>query len=354
MYRIFQKLKRIFTIILYKLFCLIKIDNNKILLYSPSNEKLKGNLLEINKVIENKIVKIYYKNKNIFSFLYDVATSKIIITDDYAPIMYSLKIRKNARFIQVWHASGVFKTVGFKRPTANKKSITHKNYTDVIVSSTNIIDDYSEAFGVDKSNVKALGTIKTDMFFNKETLSNLRKDFEKKYNLNNKKIILYAPTFRGKGIKSAYFNNILDLDKLVNKIDNEYIILFKNHPFVKQKTKFKSKRIIDISNEDNIDYILPFTNLIITDYSSIIFDAALLLKPVIFYVPDLEEYKVNRGFYYEFEEYNFGQITYTIDELVCAIKNIKIDNEKLKKLKEKHLNMCDGNSLERFKNMYLN
>lgn len=353
MYKHLQKTKKFLVIVLYKIFCLFKVNSNKILIYSPSNDKLSGNLLDVKNIIKNKKVKVFTKSKNLIIFLYSVATSKIIITDDYAPIMYILKIRKNVRFIQVWHASGVFKNVGFKRPTANKNSVTHKNYTDVIVSSTNIIDDYSVAFGIEKTKIKALGTIKTDLFFNKDKLNILKNQMFEKYNLNNKKVILYAPTFRGNGIKSAHFENILNLDELVSKINNEYIILFKNHPFVKQKNVFKSKRIIDISNEENIDNILPFVDLVITDYSSIIFDCILLLKPVIFYVPDLEEYIKNRGFYYDFDEYNFGTVTSTLDELIDAIKNVKIDYEKLKRIKEKHLNMCDGNSLDRFRDMYL-
>lgn len=354
MYKYLQLLKRILLIFLYKVFCLFKIDNNKVILYSPSNYKLKGNLFEIYTALVDKNVKVFFKEKNIISFLYHVATSKVIITDDFAPIMYVLKIRKEIKFIQVWHASGAFKSVGFKRPTVNKNSLSHKNYTDVIVSSTNIVDDYSEAFGIDKSKIHALGTIKTDLFYNKERLKNIKKYIYKKYNLKNKKIILYAPTFRGSGIKSAHFENMLNLDRLIKKLGKDYVILFKNHPFVNDTTTFKSENVINISKEDEIDYILPFIDLLITDYSSVIFDAIINKKPVIYYVPDLKEYKKSRGFYYDFEEYNYGKIVSTQKDLIETIKNPVMDKKKMKQIKEKHINMCDGKSLERFMNMYFN
>ena len=302
MYKVLQRIKRIFIIILYNLFCLFKINSKKVLIYSPSNDYLSLNLSIIKNNIKNRKVKVFYQNKKILLLLYNIATSKLIITDDYSPILYPLKIRKKAKFIQVWHASGVFKKVGFIRPTANKNSITHKNYTDVIVSSTNIVNDYSEAFGIDKSKIKPLGTIKTDLFFDKEKVNKMSSAFKEKYNLGNKIIILYAPTFRGNGRKSAYNNNILNLDNLIDMLGKDYIILF---------------------------------------------------KPVVFYVPDIDEYEKNRGFYYNFKDYNYGKITVDLNELVKAIKERNIDEFKLRKIYEKHLNMCDGKSLERFIKMYL-
>lgn len=353
MYKVLQRIKKIFIIILYNLFCLFKINSKKVLIYSPSSDYLSLNLGIIKNNIKNRKVKVFYQNKKVFSLIYNIATSKLIITDDYSPILYPLKIRKKAEFIQVWHASGVFKKVGFIRPTANRNSITHKNYTDVIVSSTNIVDDYSEAFGIDKNKIRPLGTIKTDLFFDKGIIDKMRSTIRKKYNLDNKVVILYAPTFRGNGRKSAYNNNILNLDNLIDILDKNYVILFRNHPFVKDKMHFNSSRIIDISKEKYIDYILPSIDILITDYSSIIFDTILLHKPVVFYVPDLKEYEKNRGFYYDFKEYNYGKITVTLNELVKAIKERNIDEFKLKKIYEKHLNMCDGKSLERFIKMYL-
>lgn len=353
MYKVLQRIKKIFIIILYNLFCLFKINSKKVLIYSPSNDYLSLNLSIIKNNIKNRKVKVFYQNKKILLLLYNIATSKLIITDDYSPILYPLKIRKKTKFIQVWHASGVFKKVGFIRPTANKNSITHKNYTDVIVSSTNIVNDYSEAFGIDKSKIKPLGTIKTDLFFDKEKVNKMSSAFKEKYNLGNKIIILYAPTFRGNGRKSAYNNNILNMDNLIDMLGKDYIILFRNHPFVKDKKQFKNPRIIDISKEKYIDYILPSIDILITDYSSIIFDTILLHKPVVFYVPDIDEYEKNRGFYYNFKDYNYGKITVDLNELVKAIKERNIDESKLRKIYEKHLNMCDGKSLKRFIKMYL-
>ena len=251
----------------------------------------------------------------------------------------------------------MFKNVGFKRlgkiGGPNKNSITHKNYTDVIVSSSNIIDEYSQTFMLEKSKFKPLGTPRTDMYFDKVLLSNLKKEFNKKYPMcKNKKIILYAPTFRGNGIKSAYFTTDINFNKLCKLIGKEYIILFKNHPFVNNYI-CSNEFIIDISHETDINTILPFVDILITDYSSIIFDAVLLNKKTIFYVPDFEEYQNSRGIYYELEHYNFGIITKNIQELIEAIKNPIFNLKKANEIKEKHLNMCDGKSTERFIQKYI-
>ena len=352
MYNFLQKLRKLMVIILYDLFKLCKIDNQKIVLYSPSNTFLKGNLFYIKEACRDKKVYTFYKNKNIIKFLYMCATAKLIITDDFAPTLYPLKIRKKTKFIQVWHASGAFKCVGKARGDISKKTISHKNYTDVLVSSTGIIDDYARAFAISKDKIKAIGTIKTDFFFNEEKLKHYHKIFLDKYKVGNKKVLLYAPTFRGAGIKSAYYKDMLDLDVLKKKLGDEYIILFKMHPFIKQENKERNG-IYYLDNDMEIDYILPFISLLITDYSSIIFDGILLSKPTIFYIPDLEEYQNKRGFFYQFDDYAYGNVTTNIDELIGAIKKPVINKEKMLKLKEKHLNMCDGKVLQRFIDDYL-
>jgi CDP-ribitol ribitolphosphotransferase len=106
---------------------------------------------------------------------------------------------------------GAFKTVGYSRSGKtggpDSISLTHRGYTGAIVSSESIRKNYAEAFNMDIEKVDALGIPRTDIFFDKKYETNIKKKLYEKYpKLKNKKVILFAPTFRGNGQKSAYYN----------------------------------------------------------------------------------------------------------------------------------------------------
>lgn len=362
LYPKFQKIKNILIIGIYNILKIyISVDNRKVILYSNYKNELEGNLLCIyNQLLKKNLnIKIFLKRKttNKISLLYDLVSAKYIIIDDFVPLLYTLKLRKETKFIQVWHAIGLFKNFGFARlgriggPKNN--SLIHKNYTDVIISSTEILNDYAKSFRIDKNKIKALGIPRSDLFFNKNWLVKKQTEFFKKIpHAKGKKIILYAPTFRGNGAKSAFFyKDFLNIDELYQEFKNEYIFLIKIHPFVTNKIKIKpayNKFIFDISEQSEVNNFLPVCDILITDYSSVIFEYSLLKKPLILYVPDLNNYIKERGFYYSFNSYNYGQIAKNTNELIKAIKNPKVNNRKIEILQQKHMNKCDGHATKRF------
>lgn len=360
-----QKTKQIVYISIYNILKRVtKLKKNKIILASNRGKVLKENLLWINEQLKEEndfIVKTYLTDKTGFKYniklIISMANAKYTIIDDFFPLVYPLKIRKGAKLIQVWHALGAFKKVGFSRfgkeGGPSPKSITHKNYTDVVVSSENIVDNYAEAFQIAREKIHPLGVARTDFFFDSAKKEQaINKIYDMYPILKNKKVILFAPTFRGNGKKSAYYpDNYFNINKIYENLDENEVLIIKNHPFIKKQMEISEKyanKVIDLTNYSEINELLLITDILITDYSSTIFEYALLDKPIIYYVPDLEEYKKTRDFYYNFEEYIFGEICKTQDELIKSLRNIQLDKEKLKIFKEKFLNKCDGNSTERF------
>ncbi len=210
LYPFLQKCKRLILIIIYNI-CVhtTKCHENRILIASNTKDYLYGNLLYIYEELKkyDYDICILLKNKgNLFEkvmyslkIVYYVATSKYILIDDFFPLMYVLKIREGSKFIQVWHALGAYKKVGHSRnDISNSKSLTHKNYTDTIVSSDDIVKNYAEAFGITEEKVHPLGVPRTDLFFSKEEMDKKRKQVYEKYPfLEGKRVILFAPTFRG-------------------------------------------------------------------------------------------------------------------------------------------------------------
>jgi len=363
-YPFLQRVKKLPYVIIYNFLKIIyNIDTQKIVLASNTRKELSGNLLYIYNYLCNnnpeKKIKIITKSyNNIFFQLIcakEMANAKYIIIDDYFPLIYTFKIRKNAKLIQVWHACGAFKKVGYSREMkeSSKKSLTHRNYTDTIVSSEAIRENYAEAFRININKVHSLGVPRTDMFFDEDEKEKIiRSLFEKMSVLKGKRIILFAPTFRGNSINEAcYPEEYIDIEAIYKNLKDNEMFIIKMHPFIKNKIKIDEKfkdKIIDITDEyREINDFLLITDLLITDYSSVIFEYSFLNKPVIFYTPDYDDYKEKRDFYYEFNEYIYGKQINTFSELLKNLQYNNVEKESIEEFKKKFLRACDGNATKR-------
>lgn len=370
-----QYLKRIDCIVLYTFYKITKKQNpKKVLFISDSRSDITGNFEYIYKRLQKekdyelntflkKTIKEHKTFKEKKELMKLIAESKFVLIDDFYPLIYTLKLRKNTRLIQVWHAMGAFKTVGYSRmgkvggPTSY--SLTHRNYSATIVSSEGIRKNYAEAFNMDIKKVHATGIPRTDIFFDKDYKSKVEKRIYKKYpKLKDKKVILFAPTFRGNGQATAYYDfSLLDFKKIKEKYSKDYVFIVRPHPFTKNLNDMPKEDdfYISLTEEREINDLLFITDILITDYSSVIFENSLLNNKAIFFVPDLEEYIESRDFYYDFKKYTYGDVCRNMDELLKAIDNPKLDTKKLKEFKEYFVSGCDGNSTEKFvQNLILN
>ena len=180
-----------------------------------------------------------------------------------------------------------------------------------------------------------------------------------KENLNllntNKKIILYAPTYRDNqhSTEIGYtYKTEVDFNKLREELKNNYIILFRAHWLVAEKFNFEEYKdfIINVSDYDDINELYVISDILITDYSSVFFDYANLRRPIIFYMYDLEEYRDKmRGFYLNLGELP-GSIIKEEEGLIKEIKNITNNfkyDEKYKKFNERFNYLDDGKASKR-------
>lgn len=336
-----------------------KMIENKIMMFTTSRGKLGGNLSAIKSYIERENLPfniVAFTSVNMpdeKTIANEMATSKYILVDDFEPIVYVLKLRENQHLVQVWHAMGAFKKFGYSRKSANKNSLTHKNYTEAIVSSKEIAPIYAEAFGVDVSKIKPVGVPRTDLLFDENYIEKTKNRlFEKEPRLKNKKICLFAPTFRGDNVNNAnYPNEFLDVEKLAKDLGDEWAIILKYHPFIKNKPIIPNSvkdNVFDFTDEREINDILFITDVLVTDYSSVIFENAIVGNPSVLYAPDLSEYTGDRGFYYDYEDYSCGEIVKEEKDLALAIKTAGSSLDKLEKFKQRFVSLCDGNSSKRF------
>lgn len=357
--------------IVYPISKMLPLSKNKIVFATNKSDKLEGNLKRIYDYIfynENKWkIKVILKKKRTLlekcRQYYHLGNSKFILLDDYYNQLYHLKIRKNSEVIQTWHACGAFKKFGFSAQgyrDANSlyfEQGAHSIYTKVITSSSSIIPHYAEAFNKEKNQILPLGVPRTDMFFDKDLIEYTKRQYLCNYpQLQNKKIILYAPTFRGKPNERVKFDLNIDLEKMKKSLSDDYIIILKLHPSVKEGVEipnYLSSFVLDLSSVRDINELLLITDLLITDYSSVIFEYSLLKRPIIFFAYDLEYYLSERGFYFEYKDLVPGPIATTTGEIIDHIKNNNFSLNKLNSFVNYFFDNIDGLSTKRFVNNLL-
>lgn len=298
-----------------------------------------------------------YKLVDKFKLPYLLGKADYIFIDDFHPTINKVEFRNSQEIIQLWHAVGTLKTFGYSR--IGKKdgpffdSYGHKKYTKAFVSSPKDIPIYAEAFGIKEDNVIPTGIPRTDAFFDEDYKEKVIRKMENIIpEINGKKVLLFAPTFRGSGHETAYypFNN-LNFEKLHKYCQShDAIILIKLHPFVKNKLIIPDDyhdSIVNISDIREINDVLFITDLLITDYSSVIFEFALLKRPMLFFAFDLEDYILTRDFYVNYKDFVPGKIVRTFDQLINALNNEDYEEEKINKFVENHFKYKDSQSSRR-------
>jgi len=268
--------------------------------------------------------------------MYHISTAKVVILDSYCIVASVLKHKKQTKIIQIWHALGAIKKFGYQ--TIGKEAGTdeiiakimcmHKNYNYVLTPSEVTAEHYKEAFNITDKQIKYIGMPRIDYILNKdESIKN--KIYDKYPELNDKINILYVPTFR-KGEK-------IELDDLVQKLDvKKYNLIIKLHPLDTLTEQIEKEGVIYEKEFKTYD-LLKIANKVITDYSSLAIEAALLDIDIYFYTYDIEKYKQSPGLNLDFnkEEIGNNQVI-NIDEL-------------LEKIERK----CNSKILEQFRNKYV-
>ncbi len=291
-----------------------------------------------------------------FGIVRKIAKQDYIFVDDYAPVFGFLNLSKRTKLIQVWHAGEGFKAVGYcrfgKEGSPYPAGSCHKQYDYALVGAKRLVKVYAEVFGIEEEAFLPVGMPRLDDFLNQEKMDKQKQRFYEKYpRCKGKKIILFAPTYRGKGQKEAYYPyEWLDLQKIKEMCGDEYVFLVKMHPFIEEKMvipKDCAEYIFDVSSEKDINSMYYVTDLLITDYSSNYYEYALLQKPVLFFVPDREIYEVARGIHKEVKKTAPGKVCDTFEDMIEAIKSKDFEMEKLHRFIEENFAHYGGNASDK-------
>lgn len=334
----------------------VRIDDKKITFVSLESDKLEGDFKLISKELEkNSDYKLNYilvkfektllgNIKYFFSCikqLFEINSSKLVILD-YNNYVVSHFKRKEVKVLQLWHSSGAIKKFG----NSTSRDYEISNYDYVICNCDYFKQSFAEAFNVNEEQVFVTGIPKTDRLFKK---SKIEKDREYMYSLyphiKGKKVILYAPTFRGK-LMHGLANSIIDLNKIKDALGEDYVILYKMHPLLSDLVLEKSDHVI-CCNGMSIKKLFSVSDYLISDYSAIIIDFSTFEKPMLFYTPDLEEYRNEIGFFVDYENEMPGPICKNEEELIEHLKKGTFYKEEVIRFKNKFFKYQDGKSCKR-------
>ncbi len=274
-----------------------------------------------------KWIKAKYSNKNIEIVKYQskkylkvLATAKYLVND--TTFLPYFNKRKEQIYINTWHGTP-FKKLG--NDIENSSFSENKNVQKNLITSDKLalpneftakkLIGSNDLIGILNSEISFTGNARMDL-----TINSNKEEIYSKYDLNsNKKLVLYAPTYK---TNFNYKGNdyILELINERNEIQNQlgdgYIVYIKTHYLITQN------KVNDyfIPNWYDANELLSVVDILITDYSSIFFDFLPLRKPIYFYMKDEEDYSFERGLYFEIEELP-GSISYNMKDL---LKNLNI------------------------------
>lgn len=263
----------------------------------------------------------------------DIATSKVIIVDGYNLPVSLLNHKKGTKIIQQWHALGAIKKFGYQsigktdgiNPEVARILKMHNRYDYVISGSTGMNKFFAEAFNVDENKVMPIGTPIVD--FLKKSNPKIKKTLYKKYpELKEKINVLYSPTFRN--------NKNYNFKELIDSTDFSKVNLIITNHFKVEET-IKDERVISINSKEFSTFdVLKICDYVITDYSALMIDAAIINKKILLYVYDYEEYDKNNGVNLKLLE-EFPEISSKkASDLMNLINKDKYDLKTLDKFKK--------------------
>ena len=260
-----------------------------------------------------KWIKTKYSNKNIEIVKYQskkylkvLATAKYLVND--TTFLPYFKKRKEQIYINTWHGtplkklgndieSSYFsenKNVQKNLITSDKLALPNEFTAKKLIGSNDLV-------GILNSEISITGNARMDL-----TINSNKEEIYNKYNLNNnKKIVLYAPTYKNncKGKENDYIVELInERNEIQNQLGDDYIVYIKIHYLISQNAVLHNSNDYFIPNWYDANELLSVVDILITDYSSIFFDFLPLRKPIYFYMKDKDDYIFERGLYLEMDK----------------------------------------------------
>ncbi len=290
-----------------------------------------------------------------------LARARLFVVDDYFFPLYAVSRRPGTTVVQTWHACGALKKFGYsvldKSFGAGAELVRrvriHGSYDICLVSSSAVTPWYADAFRQPTSIfVSELGVPRTDVLADAGARQAIVDATRARYGLPaGRRVVLYAPTFRGDRIQDARSGAALDLSVLAAALATDHVVLLRLHPFVRARVSVPpalSGFVVDASDHPDINALMLVSDVLVTDYSTAMFEFALLDRPIVLFAPDLEAYERERGFYFDYRTAMPGPVFETTEPLAAFLRAGRFELEPVRAFARHWFEVADGHASERF------
>ncbi len=354
------------------LFGLLPVRPGRVVLASARVGTLEGNLLHLRRAIaalrpEVEVVlllepygyglraRLAYALRLVRG-IYHLRTAGLVVVDNaYLPV-HLASHRKGTTVVQVWHAVGALKRFGMDTavpPAAPERDFLHRHYDWVVTAGEESRVPWSAAFRTPLDRVIALGTPRTDFFFDAAAMAAARERLVRRYPaLAGRRVVLYAPTFRGRG-KGKRGAPGLDAPRLRAALLADHVLVLKTHPNLAPAAVSTAGYDVVVGPATEMNDLLALADVLVTDYSSSIFEYALLRRPIVLLTPDLAAYEADPGLYLDYRTEMIGVRVSDTDGIAAAILADRFDLSGYDAFIERHLSGCDGRASARFVERFL-
>jgi teichoic acid ribitol-phosphate primase len=358
--------------VLGALFSVLPLRADRVTLATARVPRLDGNLLHIERAIRamrpamhvelllepyayGLAGKLRYLLR-LFRGMYLVRTSRLVVVDNAFLPVHVAPHRRGTTVVQVWHAEGALKRFGadvvngLEEP---ERTFLHRYYDWVVTSGEASREPWSRAFRTPLERVIALGSPRTDLFHDEAAMTAARQRVLAAYpGLAGRRVILHAPTFRGRG-RAKRPGGAIDPTRLRAALPPTEVLVLKSHPNLDPTLVAKAGYDVIVDREFDLNDLLVVAGVLITDYSSAIFDAALLRLRLLVDVRDLEAYARDPGLYLDYRTEGIGTQVRDTDEAIEAILADRFDLAPYEAFVSRHLGACDGHASARFVERFL-
>ena len=288
--------------------------------------------------------------------LYHLATSEKVVIDNYYGLLAAVSFKKSVECVQIWHAAGAMKTFGHEDLSvqtrtpraAHRFQQVYNHFHKIVVGSDIMADRFLKAFHLPEDVILKTGVPRTDLFYNEEAKQQaISKLVKENPLLKEKKVILYAPTYRDQQLDA--FKLELDVRKMQEALSDAYILLLRLHPAIKGSLSLEGLEptfVFDYTGRHEMNELLFVTDLLITDYSSIPYEFSILGKPMVFFAYDEETYLGERGLWEAYKDMVPGPVVRTTEQVVNVILKEAYDKKQVQAFAEAWNKYSKGKSSE--------
>lgn len=280
-----------------------------------------------------------------------LGSSRVVVFNTWLPSEY--RKRTDQFIVQTWHGTPL-KSLGMDVPRRIGSETAAKNLGkgsamwDLLVSQSTYATEIFRRAYVYSGEVAEVGYPRNDVL-NGAGLQQLRQQVRKRLGLSDEaQVILYAPTWRQEDKGSV---GPLDVTALLELLPGKYHIAVRGHSVtLRRGSNLSGERIVDVTSYPEPAELMAMSDLLVTDYSSIMFDYAASGRPILYYTPDYEEYvDLGRGAYFDLKSAAPGPLTSTPEELAQAILTApqSVDTEAYRAWQGKFVPSDDGHAAER-------